>query len=368
MRTAIAVIVLLFGVQHAWGQALQPVVEIEEDVYGFHPADNGSSPMWCYGSTCLVRIGDDVFASGLILFQNIGVSHSQWAFLDRDGNWAATGKLIWPEREDPRFAPYNSTRARVNYPNVVLKDRAVHFCGGSAFNKWERVQDDPELMGRKWSSRWRRLYYTWTPDITTGKFNPWVEIASTHKTGGWLFPADMWLDDDGRVHILWMEYPIGRKLRDEHFPDIRRITGMKYAIVEEGKVVFRRTLVEGGEGLSGVIPTSGRFQVAPAGRLFVFYYVEGTNPSGEMIRENRLMEVHPDGNVGDPVLVPMKHPLGGFLAFFTATTRGGSPPSETLDVLGSRAHTPDTPRTAGKYKQHEMTFPNKISYARIRLW
>src|SRR5262245_61548123 len=45
--------------------ALCPVVEAEEDVYSFEPANNGAGPMWCSGSTCLVRIADDVFASGL---------------------------------------------------------------------------------------------------------------------------------------------------------------------------------------------------------------------------------------------------------------------------------------------------------------
>src|SRR5262245_29826588 len=44
---------------------LRPVVEIEEDVYTYEPANNGAGPMWCSGSTCLVRIGEDVFASGL---------------------------------------------------------------------------------------------------------------------------------------------------------------------------------------------------------------------------------------------------------------------------------------------------------------
>src|SRR5437867_22880 len=42
-----------------------PVVEVEEDVYTFDPANNGAGPMWCAGSTCIVRAGDDVFASGL---------------------------------------------------------------------------------------------------------------------------------------------------------------------------------------------------------------------------------------------------------------------------------------------------------------
>ena len=487
MRTALSILLgLLLAAQVVGAEQdkprLRPVVEIEEDVYGFHPADNGSSPMWCYGSTCLVRIGDDVFASGLetladakplynvrwtlwkrgaggwefqqadpkdrtrepcplvgfadgrllmsvnptletdreartgparpevlefsaadckrapktllpdwkekpsftehsyrsfaadgvlgelILFQNVGYSHSQWAFLDRHGKWAATGKLIWPEREDPKHAPYNSTRARVNYPNVILHDRAVHFCGASAFNKWERVQDKPELMGRKWSNRWRRLYYTWTKDVTTGVFHPWVEIASTHKTGGWLFPADMWLDSRGRVHIMWMEYPIGRELRDQRFPDIPRITSLKYAVVDDGKVVGRRTLVEGGEGILGITPNSGRFQVTPDGRLFVFYYVEGNDSAGKAVRENRLMELFGDGETSQPVVVPMKHPLGPYLGFFTATIRGGSPPSNTLELLGYRAHTPEAARTPGKYKLHQLTYPNKISYARIRLW
>ena len=41
------------------------VVQIEEDVYSYKPADNGAGPMWCHGSTCLVRIGDELFASGV---------------------------------------------------------------------------------------------------------------------------------------------------------------------------------------------------------------------------------------------------------------------------------------------------------------
>ncbi len=462
--------------------ALRPVVEVEEDVYPFQPAQNGSSPMWCYGSTCLVRIGADVFASGLetisdakslnnvrwtlwrrsragwelqqkdtvhrtrepcplvgfpdgrlfmsvnptlvedpnakvgparpeillfrafdpkapfkrllpdwkgkpaftehsyrtfagdgrrgelILFNNVGYTHSQWAFMDRSGRWAATGTLLWPKRADPRFAPYKSKRARVNYPNVVLRNRAVHLCGASAFNLWERVAGRPDLMGRKWSNRWRRLYYTWCPDITGAPFRPWVEIASTHKTGGWLFPADMWLAPDGQVRLLWMEFPIGRQLRDQHFSDIKRITSLKYAVVRDGEVVLRRTLVQGGEGLTGPVPRCARFAVTPGGRLIVFDYVEGRSASGKTLRQNRVTEILPNGDLATPIVVPMTHPLGAFLGFFTATPRGGSSPSRTLDLLGYRAYTPDTPITRTKYKLHDIKSPTKISYARIRLW
>src|SRR6266702_421968 len=44
---------------------LHPRIEIEEEVYTYDPANNGAGPMWCAGSTCLVRVVQDVFASGL---------------------------------------------------------------------------------------------------------------------------------------------------------------------------------------------------------------------------------------------------------------------------------------------------------------
>ena len=42
-----------------------PVVEIEEDLYTYTNAGNGAGPMWCSGSTSLVRSGGHLFASGL---------------------------------------------------------------------------------------------------------------------------------------------------------------------------------------------------------------------------------------------------------------------------------------------------------------
>ena len=44
---------------------LAPLVELEEDVYTYSDADNGAGPMWCSGSTCIVRSGERVFVSGL---------------------------------------------------------------------------------------------------------------------------------------------------------------------------------------------------------------------------------------------------------------------------------------------------------------
>ena len=283
--------------------AIRPVVEVEEDVYSYAPADNGAGPMWCGGSTCLVRIGEDVFASGLetlndakplnncrwtlykrsadgwqlqqadpagrtrepcplvalaggklllsanptlvtdrnaysgparpeilqfsatnpkapfetilpvwdgqpqftehsyrsfaadsssgslILFQNIGYTHAEWAFRDGDGRWAAKGKLVWPWG-----AEYDKPQPiRVCYPNVAIRGRAVHFCGVSdivePYQKWRDYKR--KLTGQQWDYDFRRLFYTWTDDITTGKFQPWVEIASRDKTCGWIDPGDL---------------------------------------------------------------------------------------------------------------------------------------------------------------------------------
>ena len=438
---------------------LQPVVEIEEDVYTYEPAKNGAGPMWCSGSTCLVRIGEDVFASGLetlgdqkplnncrwllfkrgeagwqrlcadtkgrtrepcpiaafgdgrlflsanptlaapgayggparpeilefpapgaqagfethlpvwegspaftehsyrsfaadgtnrelILFQNIGYNHAEWTFRGRDGRWAARGRIVWPWG-----AEYDKPQpVRICYPNVALSGRAVHFCGVSdivePYALWREHKQ--KLTGRKWDYDFRRLFYTCSPDITTGGFGEWVEIASRDKTCGWIRPGDLWVDAKGGAHLLWRERAIDERLRARFFPDAKQSHALNYAVVQQGKVLLRRTLVEAREGQSRVVPGAGRFHATPDGRLFVLYYVSGPDARGKSVSENRLVEILPGGQTGQHVRVPLKFP---FPSYFTATVRGGSPASAVLDILGLRAGTANT-----------------ISYARIRLW
>ncbi len=436
----------------------QPIVEIEEDVYRYESANNGAGPLWCYGSTCLVRLGEKLFASGLetlpgaepvnncrwmlfergptgwerkrvdptgrtrepcplagfpdgrlflsanptlasaaepqggparpeilqfaaadmtgpvekllpgwrgtprfsehsyrsfaadgpnhelILLQNVGYTHVEWAFRDRTGKWSAQDKLAWPwGAEYDRPQPI-----RVCYPAVALKDRAVYFCGVSdiqePYGKWREYKK--QLTGREWDYDFRRLFYTWTPDITTTKFRPWVEIASRDQTAGWISPCDLWVAPDGDVHILWTERALDERLRAKFFPDAQQAHELNYAIVRDGKVVRRHTLVHGGAGEP--IPATGRFQVTPENRLFVFYYVHGPDASGRQVSENRLLEIDRDGTPSKPVPVALTRP---FTRYFTATVRAGSPTSRTLELLGQRAGTPMT-----------------MSYARIRLW
>jgi len=425
--------------------ALRPVVEVQEDLYTFEPANNGAGPMWCGGSTCLVRIGTKVFASGLetlqgakplnncrwtlhcrqadgwrrvqvdqtgrtrepcplaclpggrlflsanptrtapdayagparpevlqfdpadprrpgrvllptwdgtppftehsyrsfaadgrrgelILFQNIGYTHATWAFRDGKGKWSARGKLVWPWG-----AEYDKPQPiRVCYPNVALTDRAVHFCGVSdivePYRKWR--DHKRKLTGRTWDYDFRRLFYTWCDDVTTGRFGPWVEIASRDKTCGWISPRDLWVDPNGAVHLLWSERAIDTRLRKAFFPDARQVHALNYAVVRRGKVVRRHALVLGGEGLSGKRPGAARFHVTPDHRLRVLCYLGGTDGAGRSVSENRLLDLTADGRVARDRKLALKPP---FTSFFTATIRAGCLPSNTIDLLGQCA-------------------------------
>ena len=436
-----------------------PVVEIEEEVYSFEPANNGAGPMWCGGSTCLVRIGDSVFASGLetipgakplnncrwllfergkegwklrqrdptgrtrepsplagfadgrlflsanptlatdpqayagrarpeilqfqaadlqapmktllpvwegdpkfsehsyrslaadgkarelILFQNIDYTHAEWTFRGPAGEWSARGQLAWP-----RGAEYDKPQPiRVCYPNVALKNRAVHFCGVSdivePYEAWRAFKK--QLTGREWDYDFRRLFYAWTPDIVKVKFSDWVEIASRDKTCGWISPGDLWVAPDGAAHLLWMERAIDERLREKFFPSARQSHALNYAVVRHGKVVLRRTLIEAREGGPQEVPSAGRFHVTPDHRLFVICQVGGVDANGKPVSENRLLEVQAEGEPGPQVRLAFQKP---FTSFFTATVRAGSAPSRLIEFLGHQAGRPQT-----------------LSYGRVRL-
>lgn len=268
----------------------------------------------------------------LVLFQNIGYTHAEWAFQNGDGAWAAAGQLKWPwGAEYAKPEPI-----RVCYPNVALDNRAVHFCGVSDIiepnPEWRAFKK--ELTGREWDYDFRRLFYTWTPDLTTEAFKPWVEIASREATCGWIMPGDLWIDRGGAVHLVWSERAIDERLRARFFPDAKQSHAVNYAVVRDGKVQLRRTVALAEEGGSREIPGAPRFQATPDGRLFVVFYVSGTGAAGKAVSEDRVVEILPGGGIGESKVLPLEKP---FSQFFTATVRAGSPPSNALEMLGQPA-------------------------------
>lgn len=83
-------LVLAMGLSGAGpGLALKAVVEVEEEVYPYQPANNGAGPLWCQGSTCIIRSGDRVFASGLETLADFKpLNNCRWVLFQRgDRGW-----------------------------------------------------------------------------------------------------------------------------------------------------------------------------------------------------------------------------------------------------------------------------------------
>ncbi len=464
----------MFGTAHADNSpAINPAVEVEEDIYSYEPPDNGAGPLWGMGAPMIVRDGETLFMSGLetlpdeeplhnvrwklykrdangwelqqadeegrtrepcpigiipgegrlmlsanptltepgehagpaepqllefdvneprtppashvppwdsdhddygfsehtyrhfavdpetggsFMLNQIGWSHRMWALHEPGGAWS-WGRLDNVPSEDRHMHAYRPDYHvhRVNYGSSVLKGRAVHVTGRASYANWDGVGEEEMaeiLDGETARSRWgstrcaRRMVYAWTPDVTSEPFSEWIEVGTTMPTGGWLNPGDLWAGPDDRIHILWYEAPPPADVPEQFLPDEPRLHSAKYAVVRDGEVVHRATLIEGveedGDELPGMLP---RFHIGPDNRLFVLYTVsEGSGP----VTENRLVEVDEQGAFSDPIVLPLQSP---FSRPFTATPRGGTTPSDVLDLFGIRVGSPS----------------NTLSYARVRL-
>ena len=278
-------------------------------------------------------------ANEFILFQNTGSSEAEWVFFDRNGDQNSQGQLVWPwgaDYEEPQ-------PIRICYPAVQLVDREVHFLGVSDIVEPKKAWKDYKfnLTAREWDYEFRRLFYTWSRDILSGQFEEWVEVASREQTAGHIFPCDIWRAADGSVHILWTEKALDERLHEDFFPHEKQSHALNHAVLKEGEVIYRQSIMLSEES-DELLPGRGRFQVTPENRLFVFYHVYGRD-SG--FTGNRVVEILKDYGVSAPVKITLKRPLS---SFFTATVRGGSEPSNIIDVLGEDG-------------QHEMR------YASIRI-
>jgi hypothetical protein len=269
----------------------------------------------------------DSKAEEMILFQNIGYTHAEWSFMDADGEGIAHGQLNWPpgDYEEPIHGAI-----RVCYPAVQLKNKSVYYLGVSDITEprkdWRNYKF--KLTGRKWDYDFRRLFYTWSKDITKGKFEKWIEVSSRENTGGNIFPADLWVSPENQVYILWYERALDERLWKDFFPEENQSESLNFAIIKDGKVIFRKSIVTSATGEE--VPGWARFQITDKNRLFVFYYVHG-GPGD--IRENRMVEISLTGDheISPPVKVNVKRPLS---IFYSANVRAGSPPSSIMDIYG----------------------------------
>lgn len=92
MHTTVRICALLnLILAPVWVFGQTPAVQViaEEEVYTFVNPDNGSGPMWAYGSTEIVRSGDAVFVCQMETGAGIPpLSNTRWRLLKRaDGGW-----------------------------------------------------------------------------------------------------------------------------------------------------------------------------------------------------------------------------------------------------------------------------------------
>ncbi len=267
----------------------------------------------------------DGMANEFILFQNTGYDEAEWVFFDSKGEMNSQGQLVWPwgaDYEEPQ-------PIRICYPAVQLVDREVHFLGVSDIVEPKKAWKDYKfkLTGREWDYEFRRLFYTWSRDISSGQFEEWIEVASREETAGHIFPCDIWMAPDGAVHLLWTEKALDERLHEDFFPEEKQSHALNHAVIKEGEVIYRQPIMLS-EELSEWRPGRGRFQVTPENRLFVFFHVSARESD---FSENRVVEILKDYRLSAPVRVALARPIS---SFFTATVRGGSEPSYIIDVLG----------------------------------
>jgi hypothetical protein len=259
---------------------------------------------------------------GEILLLNIHARTGEqfWSFRDADCRWSRHGRVKFPIRSC--------------YPQVALKNRAGHILAigdiVEPIEEWRTYKF--EKTGSSWDYVFRRLFYTYTPDITKTDFSDPIEVDNLDDTAGAIRNLDLWIDDDGAAHILYLKRTVQSALmRDRFFPDVPLNTSLEYVVMRDGQIAKRTTLLKGGEGASTETPGNARFHVTSDGKLLVIYYCSGRDADGNALSENRLLPVFPEtGSVA--VVLNLREP---FTTFFTAIERGGSAPSDIIDLFGS---------------------------------
>ncbi len=252
---------------------------------------------------------------GELLMLNIDAKTSvQNACLLSDaGKTLATGSITFP--------------IRACYPQVQLRQGAAYVLAVGDIvepvEAWRTYKF--EQTKQSWDYVFRILYFTSTPDLQKQPFAPPVEIANVDASAGHISNKDLWVDEEGSAWILYTEQEVQSALmRDKFFPGKSVTPALKLAVVKNGAVVARRTLLE---ALDQRPVGDARFQVGANGALYAVLYVGGQDAGLKLLR------VRPAQEEMTLVPVPLAKPMSGFLL---ASVRAGNPPSNLVDLIGMR--------------------------------
>lgn len=256
----------------------------------------------------------------LLLNIDARTSEQYVSFRTGSGQWFAIGKIRFPIRSC--------------YPQVALRNRqaAVLAIGDivEPVPEWRALKRS--VLKRHWDYVFRRLFYTWTPDVREHPFAAPVEIDSAEETCGHILNLDLHIDASGRSHVLYLKRRFQYDfIRDRFFPNQPQVQTLMYAVLSGGRVIRRRALIELREGQPGIEPTYARFHVAPDERLHAL--IAGVDRRGpKAVFRNYWADIDTDGHVSRLAPVDWERP---FSRFFTATPRGGSQPGPFVDVFGT---------------------------------
>ena len=256
---------------------------------------------------------------GELLLLNIDASTSEQfvSFRDQTGKWHARGKIRFPIRSA--------------YPQVALRNERAYVMAIGDIREpvaaWRKLKY--EKLKRDWDYVFRRLFFSYTDNVASQRFVEPIEIDSVEATGGHITNLDMHVDSDGTAHVLYLKRPhLHSFIRDTYFPGEPMTTTLQYAVIRNGRVSQQRALASTPTDGVGFEPGYARFHVAPQDRLNVVMSGSSMEQGGANRWKNLLLGIRP---ASEAIEIPLQHP---FRTFFTASPRGGSSPSDTLDLYG----------------------------------
>ncbi|MGI6461508.1 MAG: hypothetical protein ACOX5J_15700 [Candidatus Hydrogenedentales bacterium] len=253
--------------------------------------------------------------AGELLMLNIDAKTTEenWCHLKADGEVLGNGKISFP--------------IRACYPQVALKDKAAYVLAISDIR--EPVEEWADYKFEQTQNTWdyvfRILYFTWTPHIGSQAFSPPLEIANVEATAGHIFGQDLHIAPNGDAYILYTQREVSSALmRDKFFPDLSIVDSLHLALVREGQIIDRKTIIEGSETSQ---PGSARFHIAANGDCYALIYATIDNAQG-----NYLIPMNSPQDAPPLIPVPLRQPLSMFLL---ASPRAGNAPSNTIDLAGA---------------------------------
>ena len=237
---------------------------------------------------------------------------------------------------------------RTCYVSLALVDRAAHM-----LSIGDMIEPVPEWYAFKQKTQsagftFRRLFYTYTPNVLAEPFAQPTEIDSAEQTAGDIRHLDLYVDARGRAHLLYLKHDYSDGALVQQFLSGQSSTcQLIHVIVDQGEVVSRRVILDGSQsvrvGTSEGAPSChyARLVVREDGRIRAL--ICATIGGRTLMLLASLGDTQP-AEALEPI--PMAHPM---MAFFTSSPRSGSAPSNIVDLLGLSANA------------------SELRYARIRL-